>query len=81
MTATSENESEWLQSAFIEDRLAGQMESIQDRQFLRTGVRPTAGQRVELKMFIHPEFATLTTASFTNKIDKGGETSTPSKKR
>jgi hypothetical protein len=70
MMATSENESQWLQSAFIEDRMAVQMENIQDRQFLRTGVRPTAGQRVELKMFIHPSFAP-TAASTNGKGDKG----------
>jgi hypothetical protein len=71
MMATSDNESDWLQSAFIEDRMAVQMERIQDRQFLRSGVRPTAGQRVELKMFIHPEFAP-TAASTNKKGDQGG---------
>jgi hypothetical protein len=70
MMATSENESQWLQSAFIEDRMAVQMENIQDRQFLRTGVRPTAGQRVELKMIIHPGFAP-TAASTNRNGDKG----------
>jgi hypothetical protein len=67
MMATSENESQWLQSAFIEDRMAVQMENIQDRQFLRTGVRPTAGQRVELKIFIHPSFLAPSTAVSTNR--------------
>jgi hypothetical protein len=33
------------------------MECIQDRQFLRTGVLPTVGQRVELRMNLNPEFA------------------------
>jgi hypothetical protein len=54
--ATSENESEWLQTAFLEDHMAVKMEPIQDRQFLCSGVKPTAGQRVELKIFLNPEF-------------------------
>jgi hypothetical protein len=57
MMATSENESEWLQSAFIDDSRVGKMEKIQDRQFLRTGLRPTLGQRIELELNLRPEFA------------------------
>jgi hypothetical protein len=70
--ATSENESDWLQSAFIEDRMAVQMESVQDRQFLRTGVRPTAGQRVELKIFIRPKFAPTAISTNNNKEEEEG---------
>jgi hypothetical protein len=70
MMATSKNESEWLQSAFLEDRMAVQMEPIQDRQFLRTGVRPTAGQRVELKIFLQPEFVAPTAKEYPGEYGK-----------
>lgn len=42
--------SEWLASAFLRDGRAKQNDSIQGHQFLRTGVKPTVGQRVELTM-------------------------------
>jgi hypothetical protein len=75
MMATSENQSEWLRSAFMEDRLAVQMEGVQgDRQFLRTGVHPTAGQRVEVKILLNADFAPPTTTSALSSGKNKGKT-------
>jgi hypothetical protein len=53
--ATSKNESKWLQDAFIEDEASASFEAVQGRPFLRTGLRPTSGQRVELKILLRQE--------------------------
>lgn len=44
-----------VQSAFVNDAVSAEMSRIQDRQFLRTGVKPIIGQRVELFCQLTPE--------------------------
>jgi len=47
----------WLHSAYIVDEDVRTMEKIQQRQFLRTFVRPTVGQRVELLVLLNRDSA------------------------
>jgi hypothetical protein len=42
----------WLEDAYLEDKWAKRLEEVQGRQFLRTRVPPTVGQRVEINMLL-----------------------------
>jgi len=42
----------WLHGGFIRDDTVELKEAVQGRQFLRTGIQPTVGQRVDLTLFL-----------------------------
>lgn len=42
----------WLIDGFVVDRKVQEMERVQGRQFLRTGVKPCVGQRIEITLFM-----------------------------
>ena len=49
------NENSWLSVGFINDKFSAHCQRAQGRPFLRTGVRPAIGQRVELTIFLTSE--------------------------
>ncbi|KAL7549610.1 hypothetical protein ACHAWF_012872 [Thalassiosira exigua] len=48
----SNHGTKWLSAGFINDKFSAHCQRAQGREFLRTGVRPTIGQRVELTIFL-----------------------------
>lgn len=51
----NDDSGDWLRAGFVNDKFSAHCQRAQGRPFLRTGVRPAAGHRVELTLFLNSD--------------------------
>ena len=59
VTPTSEEIKSQMHQAFVNDEFSADCEKRQNRPFIKTGVKPAIGQRIELTMFLHEHIRRL----------------------